>query len=62
MQVERSHDMNYRANFIEGMTIEDINAEIKEMHEDLYRYGRPIDRPRMWDLEFTKACLKQEDK
>ena len=54
--------MNYRANFIEGMTIDEINAEIKEMHEDLYRYGRAIDRPRMWDLEFTKACLKQEDK
>ena len=52
--------MNYEPKFIDGMTIEQIDAEIKEDHERQYRYGYSIDKARHWDLEYTKKVLKEE--
>ncbi len=49
--------MNYEARFIEGMTVEEINAELQKMYDDQYSKGMPIDRPRMWNLEHTKKVL-----
>ena len=44
--------MEYKTRPINpAMTPAEILAEIKQMHEELYRYGRSIDRPRMWDLQ-----------
>lgn len=51
--------MDYKPKFIEGMSIEDINAELKRMAYEQWAYGRSIDRPRMWDLEYTKMELEE---
>lgn len=48
----------YRPNFIEGMTIEDLTAEKKDMYYRAYRYGNSIDNCRMWDIEFTISILE----
>ena len=34
-----------------NLTAEEINKEIDEMYYELYRYGRSIDRCRLWDLQ-----------
>lgn len=49
--------MNYIAQFIEGITVEEIDAEYEQMLADEYRYGRSIDWPRVWDLNHTKKLL-----
>lgn len=51
--------MNYKPNFIAGMTIEQINNEISEIYFQEYAYSRGIDRPRLWDLFYTRDCLSK---
>lgn len=53
--------MNYEPKFVKDMTIEQIDAEIKEWHDDQYRYGRGIDWNRMHDLEYTKKVLNNKE-
>lgn len=53
--------MNYEARFIEGMTVEEINAELQKMRDDQYSKGMSIDRPRMWNLEHTKKILLRKE-
>ena len=49
--------MDYKEKFIEGISIEEINKELKIMDEMHYRHGRSIDRPRKWDLLYTRKML-----
>lgn len=50
--------IEYIPTFIEGITVDEINAELKDMSYRQYAYGQSMDRPRMWDLEHTKKVLK----
>ena len=52
--------MNYEPKFIEGISVEQIDNEIKEDHERQYRYGFGIDYMRHADLNYTKGVLKKE--
>lgn len=54
--------MNYEPKFIKDMTIDQINEEIKQLHEDAYRYGRDIPKARIWDLNYTKQVLESASK
>lgn len=49
--------MNYKPKFIEGLTVDKIDAAIEYMNYCQYTYGAGIDRPRLWDLEYTKREL-----
>lgn len=53
--------MDYKPRFIENMTIEQIDAEIREDHERQYRYGYSIDWMRHADLNYTKEILKNKE-
>lgn len=50
--------MNYQARFLEGTTVEELKLELKQMYDDQYRYGHSIDRPRMWDINYTIKLLE----
>lgn len=50
--------IEYIPKFIDGMTVEDIDKELEQQKYELWRYGRGIDRPRMWDLLHTKKQLQ----
>jgi hypothetical protein len=50
--------MNYKSNFIVGKTIEELKAELQQMYDDQYSYGRGIDRCRMWDINYTVSFLE----
>lgn len=52
----------YKAKIIEGMTIEEIDKELKEMAYNEWAYGMSIDKPRMWDLLETKKHLQAQEK
>lgn len=52
--------MNYKPKLVEGLTVEQIDAEIEEIYYQEYAYSRGIDRPRLWDLLYTKECLSKE--
>lgn len=55
--------MDYKPKFLEGWTIAEINEEIERMNHNQYYYGMAIDRPRLWDLEYTKReLLKDADR
>lgn len=54
--------MNYEPKFIKGMSVEQIDNEIREDHERQYRYGYGIDYMRHADLIYTKRVLKREAK
>lgn len=53
--------MNYIAKFVDGLTVSDIDREIKEMYDDQYRHGRSINRPRLWDLLYTRKQLLEKE-
>lgn len=52
--------MNYTPKFIEGMTVEQIDAEIREDHARQYRYGYSIDYMRHADLNHTRRTLEAQ--
>lgn len=49
----------YKPKFISDKTIEELQNELNQMYADQYKYGRSIDRPRMWDINYT---IKQLEK
>ena len=51
--------MNYEPKFIIGYSIEDCEYEIESMYKYDYKYGCGIDRPRLWDLDFTIKTLRE---
>lgn len=53
--------MDYKEKFIEGISIKQIDEELKEMDESLYKYGRAIDLPRKFDLIYTKKILQKRE-
>lgn len=54
--------MNYIPKIIPNKTVEELAAELYQMQDDEYRYGRSIDRPRMWDIIHTLKQLNAERK
>lgn len=50
--------IEYVPKFLDGMTVEDIDKELEQQKYELWRYGRSIDRPRMWDLLHTKKVIQ----
>ena len=51
----------YQRKFLNHMTIRDIDKELSEMRENEYRYSISIDMQRMWDLEYTKKVLEENE-
>lgn len=51
--------MNYEPKFIEDISVEQIDNEIKEDYERQYRFGFSIDYMRHADLDYTKRILKE---
>lgn len=50
--------IEYIPKFLDDMTVEDIDKELEQQKYELWRYGRSIDRPRMWDLLHTKKVIQ----
>lgn len=50
----------YEPKFIDGKTAAELYAELEKMNDDEYRFGRAIDRPRMWDIQYTMQVLAQQ--
>lgn len=53
--------IEYIPKFIEDITVDEINAELKDMSYRQYAYGHSICRTYMWDLEYTKKVLKDDN-
>ena len=51
--------IDYKPKFISDKSIEELQNELNQMYADQYKYGRSIDRPRMWDINYT---IKQLEK
>ena len=54
--------MNYIPRFIENKTIEELHKEENEIYENQYKYGRSLDRPRLWDITYTIKILNDKEK
>ena len=54
--------MNYIPRFIENKTIEELREEENEICENQYKYGRSLDRPRLWDIAYTIKILNDKEK
>ena len=54
--------MNYIPRFIENKTIEELRKEENEIYENQYKYGRSLDRPRLWDITYTIKILNDKEK
>jgi hypothetical protein len=50
--------MNYQPKFIKGKTIDELKAELQQMYNEQYKYGYSINRPRMWDINYTIKALE----
>lgn len=51
--------IDYKPKFISDKSIEELQNELNQMYADQYKYGRSIDRPRMWDINYTIKQLKK---
>ena len=49
----------YEARLLE-LTPDECREEIRKMNDDAYRYGRSIDRPYLWDLNYTIKMKEQK--
>ena len=49
----------YVPRFIDGITIDEINAELKDMAYRQYAHGQSQDKLRVWDLEHTRKILEE---
>lgn len=56
---EFEEGLDYQPKFISDKSIEELQDELNQMYADQYKYGRSIDRPRMWDINFTIKQLKK---
>ena len=56
---ELEEGIDYKPKFISDKSIEELQNELNQMYADQYKYGRSIDRPRMWDINYT---IKQLEK
>lgn len=56
---ELEEGLNYQHKFIPDKSIEELQNELNQMYADQYKYGRSIDRPRMWDINYTIKQLKK---
>lgn len=50
--------IDYKPKFISDKSIEELQNELNQMYADQYKYGRSIDRPRMWDINYTIKQLE----
>jgi hypothetical protein len=52
--------MDYKAKFIENTTIEELKKEKNSMYEDQYKYGKIINKLRLWDINYTISKLENK--
>lgn len=55
---ELEEGIDYKPKFISNKSIEELQNELNQMYADQYKYGRSIDRPRMWDINYTIKQLE----
>lgn len=56
---ELEEGIDYKPKFIPDTSVEELQDELNQMYADQYKYGRSIDRPRMWDINYTIKQLKK---
>lgn len=56
---EFEEGLDYQPKFISDKSIEELQDELNQMYADQYKYSRSIDRPRMWDINYTIKQLKK---
>ncbi|WMJ23359.1 hypothetical protein RBG61_01470 [Paludicola sp. MB14-C6] len=50
--------MNYIPKLINGMSISELETEKSEIYERLYKYGEILDKPRLWDIDYSISVLE----